>query len=133
MSVRFVCPLAVLFSLHIQFYISVMYSLGTHVVKLRNEPYPKAVLVRYGSVACAVVDVMFVQSVFSACYIAVFLFSLQNRNAMRTFHFSTLFSYILTVPAVTSLSPVPYSRLQRCLSVLTSALCCTNCCRSTGL
>ena len=48
-----------------------MYSLGTHVVKLRNEPYPKAVLVRYGSVACAVVDVMFVQSVFSANVVAV--------------------------------------------------------------
>ncbi len=53
-----------------------MYSLRTHVVKFRNEPYPKAVLIRYGSVACAVVDVMLVQSVFSTRYIAVFLFFL---------------------------------------------------------
>ena len=48
-----------------------MYSLRTHVVKFRNEPYPKAVLIRYGSVACAVVYVMLVQSVFSANVVAV--------------------------------------------------------------
>ena len=40
-------------------------------MKLRNEPYPKAVLVRYSSVACAVVYVMLVQSVFSANVVAV--------------------------------------------------------------
>ena len=61
MSVGFKCPLTFLLKLYIKaMSVFAVYSLIAHIVQFGNEPYPKAVLIGYGSVACAEIYVLMV-------------------------------------------------------------------------